>query len=246
MAGKSMSSMPDPKVSLVGLQLTLFDDWDAYSTEQQAQIAWERACGAHEASCHGALDLSLDAMPRVVFDAEGQASSKVEPAVHDHDGGGHDAQAEQDEGAHDPDQFMTDEQAMRFFIEEGRRLLLAEMVIQSVRDMAAMQDAERCERLRRTDPETLEEIQASAQWLDTTNGHIALQMLYPDWDHRAIVQRIKQDPQGVVDRFVAWASLAPKKRSTDDDLPDYSFGSAPVDLGGYDVADDDMGYVCRG
>lgn len=135
-----------------------------------------------------------------------------------------------------------DDENLQFFWEVGCRMLLAEMVIQTVLDMAALKDAKRCARLQRVDPQSWEEVQVSAAWFDTVDGRLAVQVLFPDWDHDSIITRVKADPEGVLGRFQAWASLAPKRAAEDAGGMD---SSRLVDVEVGDWGSEESTYACR-
>jgi len=101
-----------------------------------------------------------------------------------------------------PDLDLNDERLL-YFRHVGVRDLFAEMVLQSMRDMAFSKDDERMARLLDKSPEDHEEMLLSADWLATKDGQLAVQMLYPDWDHMAILKRIFQDPQGILERMAS-------------------------------------------
>jgi len=100
----------------------------------------------------------------------------------------------------EPDLHLDDE-TLLYFRKIGMRDLLAEMVLQSIRDCVHSCDQARMDKLKTQSPEEFDEMQYSAKWLATNEGHLAIQMLYPDWDHFTIVRRIYEDPKGVLARM---------------------------------------------
>lgn len=99
-----------------------------------------------------------------------------------------------------PDLDLNDERLL-YFRHIGVRDLFAEMVVQSIRDLVYSKDEIRMARLLSKGTDEHEEMLFSAGWLDTNDGQLAVQILYPDWDHVTIVRRIHQDPQGILERM---------------------------------------------
>lgn len=117
--------------------------------------------------------------------------------------------SEEDTG---PDLRLDDENAL-FFAEIGCRKLLTEMVLNTLRDIVALRDQARVERLSKLNPEVIEEMRMSAEWLKQPNGMLAIQIMYPDWDHASILANVYEDPEGVLRRFDR--GIAAAKESAD-------------------------------
>lgn len=197
----------DPRLSLAGLQLCLFTegpgDLDVRQTRQEVQ----RVLDAHEQQETQALRARREAGRRRRAAAErGDESGDIDPELN------------------------LDDEDLVYFQLIGRRTLLAEMVIQSVRDLALLQDQARCERLKRKDPEGFEEIEASARWLSTVNGRLAVHLVFPDWDHDLIVQKILADPVGVLQRFESWTRHGTSSRPCEADGAPMGEASVSLDL----------------
>ena len=111
-----------------------------------------------------------------------------------------------------PDLDLNDENLV-YFRHVGVRDLLAEMVVQTIRDMIYTKDSKRMERLLKKNPEEHEGLLFSANWLSGKDGQLAVQMLYPDWDHVTILRRIEQDPQGIMDRMTQAGERRARERS---------------------------------
>jgi len=215
----------EPRASLVGLQLSLFSDEDFLHLEsRQAEQAIADAMNAVE---NAVTQKNTSNLPPPEKPAMRRGRRVKEP-----------------EGP----VLQLDDEGLQFFRDVGCRMLLAEMVIQTVRDMAALTDPERCQRLQQLDPQSWEELQASAQWFDTEDGRIAIQLLFPEWDHETIINRIKADPNGVINRFYAWASLAPKRLSKNEGVSGMDADTARLIGADVDVEDwgpEDSVYACR-
>jgi len=113
----------------------------------------------------------------------------------------------------DPVLDLNDENC-EFFAREGVRALISEMILQSAKDMVLSGDDAKMQELRESDPESYAEIMDSAAWLDTTDGRLAVQCLYPDWPVDKVLNAIKSDPQGVISRY----SRGWQRKSTESDV----------------------------
>lgn len=144
-----------------------------------------------------------------------------------------------------PDLALNDE-TLFYFRKVGVRDLFAEMVLQSIRDIMYSRDEPRMEKLQRINPEEYEEMMFSAEWLSTKEGHLAIQMLYPDWDHVTIVRRIYEDPKGIISRMSA-AGARRHQEAMDGfgEVPlsdDSGFAGRLETWGDADIGGDDFGY----
>lgn len=99
---------------------------------------------------------------------------------------------------------VWDDEDFRFFKVIGIRSLLAGMLLQSIRDMVALQNQQSS-----GDVKDIEEICTSAQWIDTQDGRMAIKMLFPNFSEDEIILRIKTNPEEALKRFSAWASMNP-------------------------------------
>lgn len=109
-------------------------------------------------------------------------------------------------------QLELDDESCEFFRQVGCRMLLIEMVVQSVRDLVLVRDEARAARLKAKSEVEWEEVATSAAWLKEPFGRLAVQVLFPDWDHEAIIRRIYEDPQGVLKRFESWGAVSAAAR----------------------------------
>ena len=182
------------------LQLSLFDSQPEAVEAEQVHEMVQRALAYFEIP--QGTDKQNDVQQTLPPEEDLQDSQ------HGQDPPKHSARAADDGGP----MLDLDDESCEFFRQIGCRMLLTEMVVQSIRDMVLVRDGVRAERLKAKNEAEWEEVSASAAWLKGPLGRRAVQVLFPDWDHEAIIRRIDEDPQGVLKRFESWGSVSAAAR----------------------------------
>ena len=193
----------DPKVNRSLLQMSLFGDGGVYASESVEEPIHFLAPARSKTDVSTVQEVRTVDSLQALTPVQGDLIDDLEAAIHGVEGEPIPRLKPLRSPDHSGPELNLNDETLLYFRKIGVRDLLAEMVLQSIRDCVYSQDAARMERLKAQNLEDFDELMCSADWLHTKEGQLAIQMLYPDWDHVTIVRRIYEDPAGVLARMSA-------------------------------------------